>query len=214
MNFFYNFFCGSLTITFLILVTSCRTTKPFSCVWQNPLDYAYGNLIDRDSLTIRKIKSFTNYIDSLSENDENQNFLIKSIEEGNINQEIVTTSIVGHTNKTETVRETRKGGFGKYTLENIKGDSLYKILYHDNIDKNYYETYYYNDNKLVYSKIDYKEDSLEQTFYYKEEFYKDSLIILYTESRELIDSKYRRRVSFNLREKGETYLLEFHHKKR
>jgi hypothetical protein len=26
-------------------VTGCKSTKPFSCVWQNPIDYAYDSLV-------------------------------------------------------------------------------------------------------------------------------------------------------------------------
>ena len=198
-----------LTILALFFAFGCRSSKPFTCIWQNPLDYAYDNLPNRDTIEVRRIIAFTKYIDSLSENDDSQKFVVKSISEGTITQEIVKTSIAGHGNKNDTIRKTKTGGFGKYTIENINGDTVYKILYHDNIDKNFYETHYYKDNKLVYSKIDYQEDGVGQTFYYKEEFYKNDRIVLTKESTKSIDTIFRQRVSFDLRKKGEDLLTEF-----
>ena len=202
-----------LTIFALLFTSGCRSSKPFICVWQNPLDYAYDSLPNIDTIAVRKIIAFTKYIDSLSENDDSQKFIVKSISEGKITQEIVNTSIVGHDNKIDTTRKTKTGGFGKLTIENIKGDTLYKILYHDNIEKNFYETYYYKDNKLVYSKIDFQENGVGQTFFYKEEFYKDSRIILSNESSKSIDTVFRQRVNFDLRKKGYEYYAEFQAKR-
>ena len=162
-----------------------------------------------DIVAVSKIKAFTKYIDSLSDNDEGQKYVVKSIAEGRITKETVSTSIVGHNNKVDTIRKTKNGGFGKYTTENIKGDTVYKILYHDNIDKNFYESHYYKDNKLVYSKIDYQEDGIGQTFYYKEEYYKDDKILLTNESSKSIDTVFRQRVTFDLRKKGYEFLAEF-----
>ena len=202
-----------LTAIALFLALGCRSTKPFTCVWYNPLDYAYDSLIHRDTIAVTNIKAYTKYIDSLTENDGSQLFIVKSVAEGQITQETVTTSIVGHNNKIDTIRKTKIGGFGKYTTENTKGDTVYKILYHDNIDKNFYETHYYKDNKLIYSKIDYQEDGIGQTFYYKEEYYKDDKILLTNESSKPIDTVFRQRVTFDLRKKGYEYYVEFQAKR-
>lgn len=162
-----------------------------------------------DTVAISKIKAYAKYIDSLSDNDEGQKFVVKSIAEGRTTQEIVSTSIDGHSNKIDTTRKTKNGGFGRYTTQNIKGDTVYKILYHDNIDKNFYESYYYKDNKLIYSKIDYREDGLGQTFYYREEYYKDNKILFIDESSKSIDTVFRERVTFDLRKKGNDYFDKF-----
>jgi len=162
-----------------------------------------------DTNAVSKIKAFTKYIDSLSDNDEGQKFIVKSIAEGRIIQEIVSTSIVGNNNKVDTIRKTKNGGFGRYTNQNIKGDTVYKILYHDNIDKNFYESYYYKDNRLVYSKIDYQEDGIGQTFYYREEYYKDNEILFVNESAKSIDTVFIQRVKFDLRKKGKDYFEKF-----
>ena len=162
-----------------------------------------------DTFAVSKIKVFTKYIDSLSDNDDRQKFVVKSIAEGKIIQEIVSTSIVGRNNKVDTIRKTKNSGFGKYTTQNIKGDTVYKILYHDNIDKNFYETYYFKDNMLVYSKIDYQEDGVGQTFYYREEYYKDNVLLMVNESSRTIDKVFRQRVTFDLRKKGNDYFEKF-----
>ena len=203
----------ALAVFTFFLTLGCHSTKTFTCIWYNPLDYAYDSLIHRDTIAVRNIKAFTKYIDSLTEKDENQKFVVKSISEGTITQEIVTTSIVGHSNKIDTMRKTKTGGFGKYTTENIKGDTIYKIIYHDNIDKNFYEIHYYKDNKLVYSKIDYQEDGVGQTFYYKEQYYKDNRILLSNESSKSIDTIYRQRVTFDLQKKGVDFFTEFQAKR-
>jgi hypothetical protein len=44
MKFYYRLYFLTLTIFTLSVVTSCRLSKPFSCVWQSPLDYAYDSL--------------------------------------------------------------------------------------------------------------------------------------------------------------------------
>ncbi len=198
-----------LMITISLVIASCRTAKPFSCIWQNPLDYSYNYLIKPDSTEIAKIKTFIKYIDSLSEKDETQEFVIKSIAEGKITQETTTLANTGQHNKADTTFNVKNGGFGKYTTENLKGDTVYKILYHDNIDKNYYEMFYYKDNNLVYSRIDYQNDGIGQTFYYREEYYKDNDTLMINESTEPIDNAYRQRVTFDLRKKGTDYLNQF-----
>ena len=209
MKIYNSLYIFGLTIAILIILCACRSTRPASTIWLNPLDYAYDSLMHSDSVAVRNIKAFVKYIDSLSDNDESQKFIIKSISEGTITQETITTSIVGHDNKIDTIRKTRIGGFGKYTTKNVKGDTVYKILYHDNIDKNFYEIHYYKDNKLVYSKIDYQEDGIGQTFYYKEEYYSDDNVLLVIESSKSIDPVVRQRVNFDLRKKGYEYLAEF-----
>jgi len=42
---FYRVYFFSLTLLLFLVVTGCKSTKPFSCVWQNPLDYAYDSLV-------------------------------------------------------------------------------------------------------------------------------------------------------------------------
>lgn len=174
------------------------------------LTFAWNVLLaqtNKDAIT--NIYAYAKYVDSLSDNDDKQTLISKSIAEGNITQESISTSKIGHDNKSDTIRSIKNGGFGRYTIQNKTGDTVYKILYHDNIDKNFYETYYYKNNKLVYAKIDFQEDGIGQTFYYREEYYQDDKMIASSESQKPIDEPYRQRVSFELQKKGLTYLKKF-----
>ncbi|MEO6738480.1 MAG: hypothetical protein ABIM97_19150 [Ginsengibacter sp.] len=170
-----------------------------------------GNVLhaQTDKDAIANIHAYTKYIDSLSDNDDRQTLISKSIAEGTITQESVSTSKVGHSNKIDTIRTTKNGGFGRYTIQNKTSDTVYKILYHDNINKNFYETYYYKDNQLVFAKIDYQEDGIGQTFYYREEYYQDDKMLASNESKKSIDGPFKERVAFDLRKKGIEYLNKF-----
>ena len=199
----------NLTVACLLFVPGCSTKKTFSHTWQSPVDYVYSDSGRPETLAVEKIKEFTKYIDSLSENDEFQELVTISIAEGDITQERITTSITGHGNKIDTIRKTKFGGFGKYTTQNKKRDTVYKIHYHDNIDKNFYETYYYKDNKLVCSQIEYKEDGGEHTFYFREEFYVDNKVLLINESKKPSEAVHRQRITFDQRKKGYEYFEIF-----
>lgn len=116
-----------------------------------------------DSLLVHQIRLYVNRIDSISNLDYTQDKgFMKSVADGIIkrNNEIV-------------------GGYGIYTLSNLKGDTVYRIQYHDNLDMNTYKTYYFNENKVVYATLELKnKESLATTFFKKEEFYKDEKVIL------------------------------------
>lgn len=196
--------------TLAILTTSCRSTKPFFCTFQNPLDHAYDSLMLKDTIHINSIRDYKKYIDSLIENDDHQTYVVRSIAEGTIKQEILKTSKVGHTNKLDTTKEIRNGGFGKYTYDNQKGDTIFKILYHDNIDKNFYESFYFKDNKLIFASISYEENGIGNTFYSRQEYYNNYKLILVEETKNQIEQVYRQRVSFDLMQKGKDYLKEYY----
>ena len=157
-----------------------------------------------DTIAIIKINAFTKYIDSISDNDHRQKFVIQSIEEGQISTKIVSFSSDPKT-KSDTVRTIKEGGFSKYTIQNIAGDTVYRIIYHENIDKNFYETYYYKENKLIYAKIDFQENGIGQTFYYREEYFKNNKVLFVNESTKLIEPLFKQKVTFDLREKGKEY---------
>ena len=159
-----------------------------------------------DSVEVSKIKIYTSIIDSLSENENRQQKVVISLREGRITQNSTTTSKDG--TKIDSSNKTI-GGFSYHITQNISGDTVYKICYHDNLDKNYYETFYFKDNKLVLSKIDYQENGVGQTFYFREEYYKESVILSVLDSSKLIDSKYKERVTFDLKNKGYEYLQKF-----
>ena len=184
------------TLIFIVTILSCT--------------FISDSLIAQvDTFSISDIKKYRKFIDSLTENDEKQKFVVQSIAEGRLTQEMTSTSIVGFNSNRDTIRTIKAGGFGKYTIRNIRGDTVYRIIYHDNINKNFYETFYYRDNQLVYAKVDYQEDGIGKTFYYKEEYYKNGEVIFVNESKCEIDDVFRQRVNFNFQKKGSDYFKSY-----
>jgi len=208
-----NIFLLLFASTFILSITSCRSTKPFICTFQNPLDYAYDSLKLKDTIQVNSIRKYKQYIDSLIDKDDNQSYIVRAIAEGTIKQEVLRTSKVGHTNKVDTTKEIRNGGFGKYTYDNLKGDTIFKILYHDNIDKNFYESFYFRDNKLIFASIRYEENGIGNTFYSRQEYYNNDKLLLVEETKNQIEQVYRQRVSFDLMQKGKDYLQKYYDEK-
>lgn len=194
---------------FILSTYSCRSAKPFICTFQNPVSYAYDSLKPRDTIQVNSIRKYRQYIDSLIENDDKQTYIVRAIAEGTIRQEILRTSKDRHTNKIDTTKEIKNGGFGKYTYCNQKGDTVFKILYHDNIDKNFYESFYFKDNKLIFASIKYEENGMGNTFYSRQEYYNYDNLILAEETKNPIEQVYRQRVSFDLIQKGKDYLKKY-----
>ena len=162
-----------------------------------------------DSISVSATNAYIKHIDSLANNVDRQKYITRAIAEGTITQETATTSIVGHDNRIDTTRKTITGGWGKYTIENIQGDTAYRIHYHDNLQKNFYLTFYYKDNMLVYSKLEYQENGIGQTFYKKEEYYKNGEIVFTYETKDKIDDTYKRRADINLYKQGNDYFQAF-----
>ncbi|RZM30337.1 MAG: hypothetical protein EOO88_01220 [Pedobacter sp.] len=97
------------------------------------------------------IDQYCDQIDSLIAMDAPDGGIVRSLIEGTISETTVDSS-----HNTSAVRTiTRTGGFSTTTYSNTKGDTLFKIAYHDNLDSNLYMTFYYRVNKVVYAKIDY-----------------------------------------------------------
>lgn len=162
-----------------------------------------------DNHSVSSINTYIKHIDSLAEHDRKQEFVIRAIAEGPASQEIVTTSPSKRKNGIDTIRKKISGGWGKYTIQNPIGDSVYRIHYHDNLQKNYYLTFYYKNNQLVYSKLDYQENGIGQTFYMREEYYKNDSILHRIETKEEIVDPYKKRAGINLYSKGNEYFREF-----
>jgi len=168
-----------------------------------------SSIAQQDSSIKSQVSNYISYIDSLINIDDRQNSIIRSIAEGQISQEVVTTQIAGHHNKVDTIRNKISGGWSKNTYQNIKGDTAYKIEYHDNLRKNFYLIFFYKDNQLVYSKLEYQENGVGQTFYRKEEYYLNGQLAYSAETPNPIDEVYKRRTDINLHLKGIEYYNEF-----
>jgi hypothetical protein len=179
------------------------STLIFVVCLANPL---FGQV---DSIRKFYITNYTSRIDSLINKDDKQMTIVKSIAEGQISQETLTTQITGHHNKIDTIRNKIYGGWSKSIYQNTKGDTVYKIVYHDNLQKNFYFIFYYEGNLLLLSKLEYQENGIGQTFYKKEEYYLNGQIIYSFETQGKIEEVYKSRADVNLYLKGIEYYKEF-----
>jgi hypothetical protein len=154
---------------------------------------------------VSKIRHYLNYIDSLADNDNMQKKVIQGIEEG-----VITLESVSKSSKKNNQKKIKalQGGWGQYTLANSKGDTVYRVKYHDNLIKNLYLNFYYQNNQPVYAKIEYQQNGIGQTFYFKEEFYENGMVLFSNESKNKIDEIYQQRVNFNLIKKAIDLLQE------
>lgn len=131
------------------------------------------------------------------------------LEEGKISKEVLTTKIVGHKNKIDTIRTKIWGGWSKSNYQNHNADTLFKVEYHDNLQRNFYLTFYYKDNILLYGKVEYQEDGIGQTFYQREEVYSDTLTLLVKETKKHLEDDYKRRAEYSLYKRGQVYFEDF-----
>ena len=89
------------------------------------------------------------------------------------------------------------------------GDTVFTINYYDNFDKEFYLTFYYFKNNLIYSKLEYRKDKSLNTFYVREEWYNENRLIRFLESGLLDNKKYKRKSSIDLLIYGNKYLKVF-----
>jgi len=148
-----------------------------------------------DSLLVHQIRNYVKYIDSINSlNYVQDKGFVKSIAEG----------VIKRDNKVV-------GGYGIYSLSNLKNDTVFRIEYHDNFGINTYKTYYYQNNKIVYATLEFKNtDEQETTFFRKEEFYNDDKVIL--KSPEQNPKRYIDISSFSMLDDGKKLLADFQKK--
>jgi len=99
------------------------------------------------------------------------------------------------------------GGFSKETL--TVGDTILRILYHDNVDKNIYETFYFKNNQLICSKIRLEADGIRNVLYNGIEYYRSGILIYTKSPPAKAKKKYRARIMFSWQETGTKYYQEF-----
>ncbi|MEO8770130.1 MAG: hypothetical protein ABI402_08600 [Ferruginibacter sp.] len=102
-----------------------------------------------------------------------------------------------------------KGAWSLYTFQKEKGDTIYTISYHDNFLEDFYLTFYFNDNVLLYSKLEYQKHDLDTSFCKREEYYRDGKITLSTHTTGKIDEIYRDKIDTDLFSMGNKYLQVF-----
>ncbi len=147
-----------------------------------------------DTLFISETKNYVKYIDSINKLDHVQEIGF-------------TTSVADGIIKTngEVV-----GGFGIYTLSNSKGDTAFRIEYHDNLNINIYKTYYFRFDKLIYATLELQDGKANiKSVYRKEEIYNDNKVIWTTTNQEKSADKFFEKTNFSLFEDGLKFLADF-----
>jgi len=147
-----------------------------------------------DTSSISQTRNYVKYIDSINKLDyvQDKGFMT-SVADGSIktNGKVV-------------------GGFGIYTLSNSKGDTAFRIEYHDNLDINIYKTYYFMFDKLIYATLELQNGSANtKSIYLKEEFYNNGNIVWTTTNEEKTAHKYSEKTNILLYKDGLNFLVDF-----
>jgi len=158
-------------------------------------------LCQNTSHSIENIKAYVKMVDSLSSiktylkiDKEEQVKLVLSLSEGTI----------------EDKKRRLKGGFSVVTITNSDSDTVYSIQKHDNLEKNLYQSYYFQSDKLVFSRIELKnDDDKNDTLFLQEEYYADNKMILSVIDKSKLKKKYKWRTDIDHVASAYYYLMEF-----
>ena len=147
---------------------------------------------------IRDIKTYVNKIDSLCSIKTwltaDKALLIPTISEGAI----------------ENKKRGLKGGFSNETVTSPDIDTVYLIKRSDNLDKYLIESYYFKNDKLVFSKIELQDGENERkTLFLRQDYFKDDKVISTTFDKNELKKKYKWRTDFDPLTNGYFYYKEF-----
>ena len=144
--------------------------------------------------SISETRNYVKYLDSINKLDHVQdNGFMTSVADG-----IIKTD-------GEVV-----GGFGIYTLSNSKGDTAFRIEYHDNLNINIYKTYYFKFDKLIYATLELQDEKENmKSVYWKEEVYNNNNIVWTITNKDNSAEKYFDKTIFLLYQDGLKFLADF-----
>jgi hypothetical protein len=162
---------------------------------------------------IVEVNFYTSRIDSLATQHDFSEIrrnidLEMTLAEGTISQQTTKVIYNGTKGKNDTIVKSEIiGGFSKKTL--TIGDTILRILYHDNVDKNIYETFYFKNNQLICSKVRLEDNGIGNVLYNGIEYYRAG-ILMYTKSPPTkAKKKYRARIAFSWWQTGTESYQEF-----
>lgn len=150
--------------------------------------------------TINDIVVYVNKVDSLCslKTLTTTDKLIATISEGTI----------------ENKKRGLKGGFSNETITNPNMDTIYLIKHTDNLDKYLIETYYFKNDKLVFSKIELQDEENEKMILFlRKDYYKDDKSVSTTFDKKESKKKYKWRTDFDPRTNGYFYYKDFKEKR-
>ena len=139
-------------------------------------------------------------IDSLAHADKLQTGII----EGTITRTTIKASYNVKTIKNDTTWDSNKvGGFSIEPM--FHRDTVYAILYHDNVGNNIYETYYFRNKQLICSKVRLEADGIGTVLYRGAEYYRNGKIVYAISPASEAAKELQDRVSFSWWETGNKY---------
>ena len=153
---------------------------------------------------VAEVNAYTTRIDSLAKDHDHD----LTIAEGPISQRITKVFNNTTTGKYDTIVNTETiGGFSKqiFTL----GDTILRILYHDNIDNNIYETFYFRDKQLICAKVRLEANGIGNMRYSGIEYYRGGIRVYTKSPPTKAKKKYRSRVVFSWWDTGTGYYQEY-----
>jgi hypothetical protein len=146
--------------------------------------------------SIAYIKIYVRVIDSLSEVRTEDARLITRLDEGYIS--------------TTKKSKFKSSGFSLETVTSVDGDTVFLIRHSDSLEKYLIKSYYFKSDKLVFSRIEVKDDdSVNATLFRQEEYYKDDKVILSTVDKNELKKKYKWRTDFDHKANGYYYLKDY-----
>ena len=102
-----------------------------------------------------------------------------------------------------TLNSTELGGFSiEYSYQ---GDTVFEISYHDNVDNNIYETYYFQNKQLICSKVEVGGYGLGAPLYRGAEYYRNGKIVYSINPASEAPKEFHDRVGSSWWEKGNEY---------
>jgi hypothetical protein len=166
-----------------------------------------------DKSYVEEVNAYTRGIDSLATRHDFSAIrrgidLKKSLSEGTITQQLTKVIFNETEGKNDTI--TKSGIVGGFSLETLtKGDTILSILYHDNVEKNIYEAFYFRNNQLICSKVRLEDNGIGHVLYNGEEYYLGNQIKYTISPPSKARKRYRARVAFSWRERGNEYYQQF-----
>lgn len=181
----------------------CLLTVRF-LIWFPIAFYGLPSTAQVDTSYIKEVNTYIKMVDSLAHAGK----LETGISEGTITQTAARIIYNIKQSKNDTTWDSKV--IGGFSIEpTFKGDTVFKILYHDNADNNIYETYYFRDKQLVCSMVRLEADGIGTVLYSGAEYYKNGKIVYVKSPNSAAPDRYRARVSFSWRESGIRYYEQF-----
>jgi hypothetical protein len=158
---------------------------------------------------IRGVRAYVEMVDTLQDFPLENPRTAMGISEGPITNMQIQTSMKGGKKITDTSFQMI-GGHETEFLYSYKGDTLFPIIYSDNVPKNIYATYYYRNDTLIYGQVRLEDNTSNfKMLYQGAEYYRNGKIC-YSERPPInLPDELQGQLHFNWYQKGIEYLHQY-----